>query len=51
MDIKNLTNLTNEILRRLSEWMIKMTKTFSDGSTAVKTIVADASGNQITEHD
>ncbi len=48
MDIKNLTNLTNEILRRLSEWMIKMTKTFSDGSTAVKTVVTDASGNQIT---
>lgn len=42
MDIKNLTNLTNEILRRLSEWMIKMTKTFSDGSTAkLKTVMRE----------
>ena len=32
MDIKNLTNLTNEILRRLSEWIGKSSQTLPNGN-------------------
>ena len=32
MDIKNLTNLTNEILRRLSEWISKSSQTLPNGN-------------------
>jgi len=32
MDIKNLTNLTNEILRRLSEWINKSSQTLPNGN-------------------
>ena len=32
MDIKNLTNLTNEILRRFSEWIGKSSQTLPNGN-------------------
>lgn len=32
MDIKNLTNLTNEILRRFSEWVNKSSQTLPNGN-------------------
>ena len=32
MDIKNLTNLTNEILRKFSEWINKSSQTLPNGN-------------------
>lgn len=48
MDIQNLTNITKTILQTLSQWIIGITKIFSNGITAVKAVIVDASGNQIT---